>query len=119
MRDTIRTIRNFGIYLLPASLLAAAGVLLMALLYYPVPAAAPSSASHAAAIVDHEYWRSHAEALFAAMVADALRQLQEEQEGQARTLQYRYERPLPSGERPATPLGPNSGAADRPPLIRL
>lgn len=125
MRDTIRTLRNFGLYLLPASLLATAGVLLMALLRYPVPSATPNSASHAAEVADHEYWRSHAETLFAAMVADALRQgWEERRDGHARTLEYRYERFLPLEERPTMPSTmpppwPDGGAAGRPLLIHL
>lgn len=124
MRDTICTIRDFVIYLAPASLLATAGMLATALLYDPVSSVAPSRALHTAAVADHEYGPSHAEALFTAMVTDALRQIQEERDSQARTLQYRYERPLHSVERPVAPLAPpltwsNGDAADRPLLIYL
>jgi hypothetical protein len=125
MRDTIHILRHFGPYLLPASLLATAGVLLMALLRYPDPSAPPSRVSHAAGVADHEYWRSHAETLFAAMVADALRQgWEERRDGHARTLEYRYERFLPLEERPTLPLTmpppwPDGGAANRPLLIQL
>lgn len=123
MRDTICTIRDFAIYLAPVSLLATAGVLAIALLYGPVSSVAPSRAFHTAAAADHEYGLPHAEALFTAMVTDALRQLQEERDGQARTLQYRCERPLHSVERPAARLAPppwsNGAAAARPLLIYL
>lgn len=118
MRDTIRTIHHFSLYLLPASLLATAGILLAALLYYPVPSTAPSSQSRAAMVADHEYWRSHAETLFAAMATDALRQLQEEQSGPVRTLQYWYEFALPSVERPILPRHSN-GITAHPVLVHL
>ncbi|MDG4551775.1 MAG: hypothetical protein P9F19_10280 [Candidatus Contendobacter sp.] len=123
MRDTIRTFRNFGLYLLPAFLLASAGVLSMALLRQPTPSTAPSASPM---VVDHDaYWRSHAETLFAAMLAEALRQHREEGlDGHARTLEYRYERFLPLEEQPAIPSAmppsrPDGGVANRPPLIHL
>ena len=118
MQDIIRTIHHFSLYLLPASLLATAGILLAALLYYPVSSTAPSSTSRAAVVADHEYWRSHAEALFAAMAAEALRQLQEEQSRQVRTLQYRYEYALPLAKRPTLPRHGN-GVAEHPALVHL
>ncbi|MDS4031304.1 MAG: hypothetical protein RKO66_14710 [Candidatus Contendobacter sp.] len=125
MRDTIRILRNLGLYLLPAFLLATTGALLMVLLR-PLPSAVPSNPSHTAVIMDQdEYWRSHAETLFAAMMAEALRQYWEErQDNHARTLEYRYERFLPLEEQPTTPSatppsGPDGGVANRPPLIHL
>ncbi len=123
MRDTIRTLRNLGLYLLPALLLASAGVLLMALLRHPTP---PTTPSASASVVDQdEYWRSHAETLFAAMLAEALRQHQEERgDGHARTLEYRHERFPSLEEQPATPSAlppsrPDGDIANRPPLIHL
>ncbi|MFO1423889.1 MAG: hypothetical protein U1F70_09595 [Candidatus Competibacteraceae bacterium] len=126
MRDMSRTIRHFGLYLLPPSLLVTAGALLMALLSYPTPSVAPGNPSHLAAAVDRdEYWRSHAETLFAAMMAEALRQYRAEREAdQARTLEYRYEHFLPLEEQPTTPSAmppsrPNGGVTNRPLLIHL
>ncbi len=119
MQDIIRAIHHFSLYLLPASLLATAGILLAALLYYPVSSTAPSSTSRAAVVADHEYWRSHAEALFAAMAAEALRQLQEEQSRQVRTLQYQYEYALPLAKRPTLPRHDSSGVAEHPALVHL
>lgn len=126
MSNMIRGFRNFSIYLLPASLLATAGALLMGLLYYPAPAPATyaAGAPQTVAVADENYWRTHAEDMFAILLADALRQLQEEQDGRARTLRFSYEHALPSGEQPAMlriapPCIENGGAADRPALIRL
>ncbi|MDS4027886.1 MAG: hypothetical protein RKO25_13000 [Candidatus Contendobacter sp.] len=126
MRDMIRTLRHCGLYLLPASLLVIAGALLVALLCYPIPSAAPNGAFHSAVAMDHdEYWRSHAESLFAAMMAESLRRRGEERrDGLARTLEYRYERFLPFEDRStgpaAIPPGLGSGVtAGRPSLIRL
>jgi hypothetical protein len=69
MRDMIRGIRNFGIYLLPISLLATASTLLMALLCYPAPSVAPATQPHTAPVAETPYGRTHAEALFAARPA--------------------------------------------------
>lgn len=123
MRDAIRGIRNFGIFLLPVSLLATAGALLVALLYYPTPSTAPAAQLQFSAVADGPYRRAHTEALFAAMVADALRQVQKKRETQARILMYRYENDAPSAERPALLWAPppfcNSDDSARPVLIRL
>jgi hypothetical protein len=123
MRDMIRGIRNFGIYLLPISLLATAGTLLMALLCYPAPSVAPATQPHTAPVAETPYGRTHAEALFAAMVADALRQIQKERETQARILMYPYENDAPSAERPAMlwapPLFRKDADSSGPVLIRL
>ena len=126
MRDMIRTLRHYGLYLLPASLLVTAGALLAALLCYPIPSVAPSGAFHPTVVMGHdEYWRSHAESLFAAMMADSLRRKGEERrDGLARTPEYRYERFLPFEDRStgpaAIPPGLGGGVtAGRPSLIRL
>ena len=124
MRNTIRIIRNFAVYLLPATLLATASALLVALLYYPAPSSALADESRNTAVVDDRYERTHAEALFATMLADALRQIQAERETQARTLIFRYDYAAPSAERPARlgvapPLIGNGGDSGRPILIRL
>lgn len=122
MYNFIRGFRNFGIYLLPACLIATAGVLLMGLLYYPMPSTRATVESQA--LADTDDWRKHAEDMLAILLADALRQIQEEEEGHARTLRYQYEYALPSGERPAppgsgTPCTDSDGKAGRPALIRL
>ena len=124
MRNTIRIFRNFAVYLLPATLLATASALLVALLYYPAPSSALADESRNAGIVADRYDRAHAETLFATMLADALRQIQAEREIQARTLIFRYDYAAPSAERPARlgvapPLSGNGGDSGRPILIRL
>ena len=123
MRNTIRIIRNFAIYLLPATLLATASALLVALLYYPAPSALADE-SRNTAVAEDRYEHARAETLFATMLADALRQIQAERETQARTLIYRYDYAAPSAERPARlgvapPLIGNGGDSGRPILIRL
>lgn len=100
MRNTIRTIRSLGIYLLPASSLAVAGALLLGLLYYPAPVSVATPQPQPAATVEPQDWQTRADGLFAALLADALRQLQAEQETRARTLRYQYEDGLSSGEAP-------------------
>ena len=96
MRNFIDRLGNFGLYLLPASLLTLCGALLTALLYSPVAPVQPTVAASAPVISDEEYWRTHAEEMFLLLLADALRHSQAMQETQARTLMYR----LPSGEKP-------------------
>ena len=98
MRNAIRSFQKFGFYLLPASLLVLCGVLLTALLYPPSPVAQPAQT---VMIMDESYWRTHAEAMFLVLLADALRQSQEAREIQARTLMYAE--PLPTGE-PGRPV---------------
>lgn len=96
MRILIGNLRNFGLYLLPASLLMLCGALLTALLHDPAPPIHPMVASSAPAHASEEYWRAHAEEMFIMLLVDALRQSQAARETQARTLMYR----LPSGESP-------------------
>lgn len=98
MRNAIRSFQKFGFYLLPASLLVLCGALLTALLYSPAPVAGPAQP---VVIMDKFYWQAHAEAMFLALLADALRQSQEDRETQARTLMYAE--PLPTGE-PGRPV---------------
>lgn len=102
MRNAIRGFQKFGLYLLPASLLALCGVLLTALFHPPTPIAQPAPT---AAIMDDAHWQAHAEAMFLILLADALRQSQEARETQARTLMYAE--PLPASQ------------SGRPVLIRL
>jgi hypothetical protein len=102
MRNTIRTIRSLGIYLLPASSLAVAGALLLGLLYYPAPASVAATQPQPTAPMEPRGWQNQTDDLFAALLADALRQLQAEQETRARTLRYQYEDGISSGEAPAT-----------------
>lgn len=102
MSNTLRSLRNFGIYLLPALLLVIAGVSFMALLFYPVQPSIAVIESQATSRMNQDDWQTHAEALFAALLADALRELQAEQETKVRTLMYRYESgPAAAAERPA------------------
>ncbi len=119
MHNPIRTIRNFGIYLLPASSLAVATALLLGLLYYPTPATFSSTQPQTVPTVEQPDWQARSDALFAALLADALRQLQAEQENQARTLRYQYEQDYLSGEAPVTLMPGVDCEADRPALIRL
>jgi hypothetical protein len=100
MHNTIRIIRTLGIYLLPAASLTVAGTLLLGLLYSPTPITVSSTPSQPVATTGQPDRQARADALFAALLADALRQIQEEQETQVRTLRYQYEDGLPSGEAP-------------------
>ena len=93
MRNTIRRIRNFVIYLPPVLLLATAGILLLGLLYYPTPSTPTDGGRQIVVVTDENHWRIPAEDLLAILLADALRQLQEEQNGHARTLMYQYDSP--------------------------
>lgn len=94
MRNAIRGFQKFGLYLLPASLLVLCGVLLTALFYPSTPVAQPVQT---VVIMDDSYWQAHhIEAMFLALLADALRQSQEARETQARTLMYAE--PLPAGQ---------------------
>jgi hypothetical protein len=93
MRNTICRIRNFVIYLPPVLLLATAGILLLGLLYYPTPSTPTDGGRQIVVVTDENHWRIPAEDLLAILLADALRQLQEEQNGHARTLMYQYDSP--------------------------
>ncbi len=87
MRSTTRSLRHFGLYLLPAGLLTLASSLLIALLYYPAPGtetARPTAAHSAQA-------QTYTDAMLAALLADAVRQLQTERQNSAQTLMYRYQ----------------------------
>lgn len=98
MRNTIRSLRNFGLYLLPASLLVLCGALVTALLSEPAPVTPPAQP---VAIMNESDWQAHTEAMLMALLVDALRQSQEARETQARTLMYAE--PLPAGE-PSRPV---------------
>ncbi|MFZ1641906.1 MAG: hypothetical protein WAV07_10865 [Candidatus Contendobacter sp.] len=124
MRNMIRGFRNFNIYLLPTFLLAAAGALLMGLLYYPALSTHAAGEHQIIAGAAANDWQTHADDLFVVMLADALRQIQAERENQARTLIYRYENDARSAEKPAMlPMAPpsieNGCVVDRPVLIHL
>ncbi|MBE2295832.1 MAG: hypothetical protein IAF00_12825 [Phycisphaerales bacterium] len=89
MRHLFHSIRNLTIYLVPTSLFATAGALLLALLYYPVPTAAPTTRSDNSVTVEKRQ-HDQADAQFAALLLDALRQLEtERQQAQAQILMYR------------------------------
>lgn len=100
MGDTIRRFRKFGIYSLPAFLLAVAGVLLIAVLYYPAPHV-KADGSHTSEVAQDRQTRTRD--WFDAMLADALRERQLEQTPRAQTLMYRYERDPFSAQRPTSP----------------
>lgn len=128
MRDTIRRIGNFAVYLLPIFLLATASVLLMGLLYYPT-ASTPAAdyPPRVASAIAHDR-QTRADALLAILLADALRQFQMaqemEQETRTRILIYPYETDTNLAEESVTPhrtppAPVNSRAANRPVLIHL
>lgn len=83
MHNTLRSIRTFGLYLLPAFLLATASALLVTLLYSPTRVSV--------AVVDNHNRHALANARIAALLADAVRQFQAERESQAWILMHRYE----------------------------
>lgn len=125
MRNRLRNLQNFGIYLLPAFLLATTSALLIALLYYPTPLTAFSGEARIVTATEGEYGRTLTETGFAALSADVLRQLQAEQKPQARTLMYQYESGAAyGGEQPAimlraAPLFEKGGDSGRSVLTRL
>ena len=125
MSHTIRSVRNFGIYSLPALLLAIAGTLLVALLHYPAPTAVAVVESRTPGFLDQGDRQTRAEALIAAILADALRQIWPERDIQARTLMYRYPQNPFSAKQPALlriapPARENAGdGSSRPILIWL
>lgn len=122
MRNTIHYIRNFAIYLPPVLLLATAGILLLGLLYYPTPSISTSGGHQTVMVMDESHWRAHTEDLLAILLTDTLRQLQEERNGHARTLRYRYDRPA-AERRPFSQVIPlwieNEGTPGHPVLIRI
>ena len=122
MRNTIRRIRNFVIYLPPVLLLATAGILLLGLLYYPTPSTPTDGGRQIVVVTDENHWRIPAEDLLAILLADALRQLQEEQNGHARTLMYQYDSPSTERRpfsRAIPPWIENGGNPSHPVLIRI
>ena len=112
MHHTLRSIRTFGLYLLPAFLLATASALLVTLLYSPTRVSV--------AVVDNHNGHALANARIAVLLADAVRQFQAERESRARILMHRYEQGVLSTEQPGVfqtaPLLIERGA---PVLIRL
>lgn len=123
MRDLIHIFRQFIIYLLPASLLTTAGLLLTALLYYPAPSTTPAPAAEIHAVsVDPSRIDAETDALLAAMLMEALSQLQPDADPQARTLMYhRFENGPTSVEKPVMlqPPRPLVIEKDENTLIRL
>ena len=124
MRHTIRRIRNLALYLPPVLLLATAGALLLGLLYYPTPSSSTTGGRQTIMVMDENQWRVPTEDLVAILLADALRQMQAEQETRTRTLIYQYETnphwaEEPAMRRIAPPVIVNGHAADRPVLIYL
>lgn len=115
MHHLFRSIRNRNIYLVPASLLTIAGTLLLALFYYPASTVIPTVRTDHPARVMEQHWRTDADAMFAATLLDALRQIRPEQQTQGQTLIYRFELDPFSREQPVTRLAPANGDT----LIRL
>ena len=111
MRNPIRRIRNFAIYLPPVLLLATAGILLLGLLYYPTPSTPAGGGRQTSMVMDENHWCAHADELSAILLAeDALRQMQKEQEGYVRTLTF---------SRLIPPQVENGRNSNRPALIRM
>lgn len=101
MSSVICGFRRIGIYLLPVSLLITVGALLIVLLYSPTPSAVPVVESQTDGATSRDDRQARAEALFSAMLLDALRELRPEQKTRARTLMYRYEQnPFLATEQP-------------------
>jgi hypothetical protein len=120
MRNAIRTLRNIIPYLLTASLFTIIGVLLIGLMYYPLPSASTVSESQITTVTDQEYEQAH-DLLAAMMLADAIRQLQAERQTQTRN-PNRNSAPsgeLPAGLRVAPLIIENGNDLSRPVLIRL
>ena len=120
MFHPLRSIRTFGLYLVPASLLAMAGALLIALLYYP----APNHHRAPAAIVKDAPHINPVEAMMALWLAEVVRQHKAEQQSQARILMhYSTEGGWSTGEAVRLYLAPRwitpGDDSRRPPLIRL
>ncbi len=119
MHNPLRSIRTFGFYLLPASLLATAGALLIVLLYYPTP----DRHRAPAAIVNSAPQTYPAEAMLALWLAEILRQREAERDPHTRTLTPGVEAPRfvePSARlHPAPLLTVPGDDPRRPPLIRL
>ena len=89
MRHLFRSIRSLNIYLVPASLLATAGILLLALLYYPTSTVVSTVRPVSPATAEAR-WHAQTDAMFAAMLFDALRQSQIERQTQGQTLMYHF-----------------------------
>ena len=91
----------------------------------PLPSASTTHATESVATTDQAYWRSHAENMLAAMLSDAVRQLQAERQTQTHNPRSPHGNSAPSGELPAglrvAPLIiiENGGDPSRPVLIRL
>lgn len=120
MSSTLRRLRTFGLYLLPASLLATTGALLMGLLYYPTPSTADKP--QLATVEDATFWRAHADDMLVILLADAMRQLREEQDGHGQMQMHQYDAPS-TDQRLFSRVIPmrieNGIPAKRPVLIRL
>ena len=120
MSNALRRLRTFGLYLLPASLLATAGALLMGLLYYPAPSAADKP--QLATVEDATFWRAHAEDMFVILLADAMRQLRDAQNSHGQMQMYQYDAPS-TDQRPFSRVIPmrieNDTLSKHPVLIRL
>lgn len=119
MLSPLRSIRTFGLYLLPASLLTTAGALFVLLLYYPTP----HHHFTPAAIVENDPHINPAEAILALWLVEILRQREAGRDLQTRTLTPRVETPgfaeLSARLQPAPLLIAPGHYSRRPPPIRL
>lgn len=124
MHNIVGGLRNFGLYLLPVSLLALCGTLLTALMYDPTPPSVHPPAvtdSSSAVLTDKEYSHTHVDEMFMMLLIDALRQSQIPAGTQAQTLRYR----LPLENDPSlrllrtAPSADENNRSDCPALIRL
>lgn len=124
MSAIIRSTRNLSPYLLPATLLAIAGILLMGLLYYPSEAINAARASQTIVTANERCWNAHTEHQFATMLTEAMRRLQADRQSQMYVPYYPHQRKTPSGDihtglRKAPLVIENSGDFNHPILIRL
>lgn len=92
MHHTLRSIRTFSLYLLPAFLLVMASALLVTLLHPPTRVSV--------AVVGNHNGHALANARIAVSLADAVRQFQAERESRSRILMHRYEEGAGSTGRP-------------------
>lgn len=119
MFSTIRNLWSYAPYLLPASLFALSGVLLMGLLYYPAPATRAAAPSQSAIAAHQNHWRSHADRMFATLLADAVRQLQAERQPIAPRQRGDQSGEVPASLRIEPLIIENGDKSSRPLLIRL
>ncbi len=124
MSKTICNVRSMVPYLLPASLLTISGVLLMGLLYYPVPFAYESSRTQTASLTEQKYWRTLVDGMVSVLMADAMQRHQIDQQYPVQTPRTPRKNEADPGElntslRLAPLIIENSNSSRHPVLIRL